>query len=124
MLVAGHHLLDPPGDPLLDPLRIHARPGGDDEGGGDGDLRVLALGHREIADDAPHDGAHQRDPRHLPLLGEVAGSVVFRCDQRGVVQVRHRVSATASRARPGRSRRWWLPARSPARPAPVPDVRQ
>ena len=102
VLVLRHHGLDPPGDPVLDPLGVHAGPGGDHQRGDHRDVGVLPLGHLDVPDDPPENRAHERDPGDLALLGEVAGEIAGLRDQRRVVDVSHGCSASGGFGRPGR----------------------
>ena len=94
VLVLGDHGFDAPGYPVLDPLGVHAGPGGDHERRDHRDVGILALGHVEVPHDAPEDRAHERDPGDLALLGEVAGEIAGLRDQGRVVDVGHGRSAS------------------------------
>ncbi len=124
VLVLRHHGLDPPGDPVLDPLGVHAGPGGDHQRGDHRDVGVLPLGHLEVPDEPPEDRAHERDPGDLALLGEVAGEIAGLRDQRRVVDVRHGSTPSGGFGRLGRRSRSSHPAPPPARPGGAPPARR
>src|SRR6185295_9506470 len=95
--VLRHFLLDAAGDQLLDLLGAGAGPRHQRERLLDRDVRILALRHVPVAEDAPRDGADQHHPRDVAPLGEEPRGVVrVRDDVLIAAAVAHGITRTAS----------------------------